>query len=1289
MSGLDQNTLMRQDYFALRRAKRGASTDAKVAASQALLAQRQLLAQQLNLTPMSGLPVSDAAAQITAAIAEHPVVIIAGETGSGKTTQLPKFCLQNGLGLTGTIAHTQPRRIAARTVAQRIAHEVGTELGEAVGYSVRFSDRSNPQSLLRVMTDGLLLTEIRRDRYLNAYDAIIVDEAHERSLNIDFLLGYLKRLLSQRHDLKVIVTSATIDVQRFADYFAGAPVIEVGGRSFPVTTRYIDNEADTQTKLVEVLRTIDAKPPGRAPDVLAFFAAEREIFDAAKALRMAFGERFEILPLYARLSLADQRRVFNPQGSKRRIVLATNVAETSLTVPNIGFVIDPGFARISRYSYRSKLQRLPIEPISQASANQRQGRCGRIAPGICYRLYSEQDFSSRQAYTDAEIRRVNLASVVLQMHAYGLGDIAKFPFVDPPEPRAIKDALRLLTELRALQGSKITALGKRMARLPVDPRLAAMLMAAGPLGSLNELLIIVAGLAVQDVRERPAEKAGAADAAHEKFIDEQSDFLSYLKLWSWIETQREQLSNRGWQTELRKQFINPLRVREWREIHRQLRTVCRQLKLSFNTKTANYRQIHEAVVAGSLSQIALHQERGRYQGARNLQMAIFPGSGLKKATPKWLVAAEVVETRRVFARCVGGIEAKWVESHAEHLVKRSFSDPVWSLKRGEVVAYEKVTLYGLTLVERRARSYTSVDPVLCRDLFLREGLVHGAIQPPPEFLAYNLERVAWVQDQEAKGRRRDLMIDDDAMYQFYAERLPSKICRTADLKHWLRGLSPAELEGLRFDENWLLKNQSTTLQDFDFPNHIEVGGITLPLAYRFAPGTDDDGISVDIPVGLVPNLGAEMFNWSVPGMLPALVEQWLRTLPKNKRRVLVPLPDKLDELCQRMLKPEVYRQGQFLAVLSGLLEDLYRLRVDAGDWDRQRLPEHLRFYCRILDAEGKTIIAGRDFADLQQRLRGQQSAASATAPTDAAIEALKQHKIADLPKAEMPEQVIAGTRQAPVIVYPGLSDMGAHVDLQLFASPAARDLANRRGYPRLMLQKIGKAGTYFRRELAKEKELGLYFSALGSAQQLTDQLMLNVVWYCYFEGRELPSSADQFADRAQSCRGDLAEIFAATVDVVRCSYKLRFQVMTRLDELNSPAYAQSKQDIIAHLQRLIPSNALEQTPFAWLPLLPRYIGGVLGRVQNLPGHVPKDMSLLSELRPLQQRFDALQASELMDSEALHEVRFLLEELRLKTFTEALARQRIEGAVIEPRQWKVSMKRIQQRLLSEERGVGLA
>ena len=1288
MSGLDQNTLMRQDYFALRHAKSGASTEAKVAASQALLAQRQRLAQQLDLTLMNGLPVSDAALQIRTAIADHPVVIVAGETGSGKTTQLPKFCLQNGLGLTGSIGHTQPRRIAARTVAQRIAQEVGAELGDAVGYSVRFSDRSNPQSLLRVMTDGLLLTEIRRDRYLNAYDAIIVDEAHERSLNIDFLLGYLNRLLIQRQDLRVIVTSATIDVQRFADYFAGAPVIEVGGRSFPVTTRYVEDDADTLTKLVDVLNTIDATPPGRAPDVLAFFAAEREIFDAAKALRMAFGERFEILPLYARLSLADQRRVFNPQGAKRRIVLATNVAETSLTVPNIGYVIDPGFARISRYSYRSKLQRLPIEPISQASANQRQGRCGRIAPGICYRLYSEQDFSSRQAYTDAEIRRVNLASVVLQMHAYGLGDISKFPFVDPPEPRAIKDALRLLTELRALQGSKITALGKRMARLPVDPRLAAMLMAAGPLGSLNEMLVIVAGLAVQDVRERPAEKVGAADAAHEKFIDEQSDFLGYLKLWTWIEAQREQLSNRAWQAELRRQFVNPMRVREWREIHRQLRTVCRQLKLSINSKPANYRQIHEAVVAGSLSQIALHQERGRYQGPRNLQLSIFPGSGLKKATPKWLVAAEVVETRRVFARCVGGIEAKWVEAHAEHLVKRSFSDPVWSLKRGEVIAYEKVTLYGLTLIDRRTRSFAPVDPALCRDLFLREGMVHGAIQQPPEFLVHNLERVAWVQDQEAKGRRRDLMVDDDALYQFYAERLPSKLCRVADLKHWLRGVSPQELAGLRFDENWLLKNQSPTLQESDFPNHLEFAGVSLPLRYRFAPGTAEDGISVDIPVGLAPNVNPEMFNWSVPGMLPAVVEQWLRTLPKNKRRVLAPLPDKLEEICLRLLKPEIYRQGQFLAVLGGVLEDLYRLQVDVSDWDRQRVPEHLHFYCRIIDPEGRAILADRDFASVQQRLRSEHSTSLAT-PTDNVIEAFVQRQITALPEDKVPDQVIAGTRQAPVIVYPGLSDAGTHVDLELFSSARERDRANRRGYARLMLQKLGKAGTYFRRQLAQEKELGLYFSALGSAQQLSDQLMLNVIWYCYFEGRELPRNADQFAERAQSLRGELAEVFAATVDVVRRSYKLRFQVMTRLDELDSPAFNESKQDIVAHLQRLIPSNVLEITPCTWLPLLPRYIGGILGRVQNLTGHVPKDISLLSQLQPLQQRFSTLQGCELADNHALQEVRFFLEELRLKTFTEALAKQRTEGAVTDPRHWKVSMKRIQERMLSEERLVGLA
>ena len=1288
MSSLDRNTLMRRDYFALRRAKPGASRDAKAAASAVLLERRRFAVQQLDLTPMQGLPVSAESAQIRAALADHQVIIVAGETGSGKTTQLPKFCLQNGLGLTGSIAHTQPRRIAARTVAQRIAQEVGCELGEAVGYSVRFSDRSNPHSLLRVMTDGLLLTEIRRDRYLNAYDAIIVDEAHERSLNIDFLLGYLRRLLTKRQDLKVIVTSATIDVQRFADYFAGAPVIEVGGRSFPVATRYMDGEADNLTKLIDVLHAIDATPPGQASDVLAFFAAEREIFDAAKTLRMAFGERFEILPLYARLSLTDQRRVFNPKGTKRRIVLATNVAETSLTVPNIGFVVDPGFARISRYSYRSKLQRLPIEPISQASANQRQGRCGRIAPGVCYRLYSEQDFAGRPAYTDAEIRRVNLASVVLQMHAYGLGDIAKFPFIDPPEPRAIKDALLLLVELKALRGSSITTLGKTMARLPVDPRLAAMLVAAGPLGCLQEMLIIVAALAVQDVRERPVEKAGAADAAHEKFNDERSDFLSYLKLWSWLEQQRDELSNKAWQNQLRKNFINPMRVREWREIYRQLRTLSRQLEFSINTKPGNYRQIHEAVVAGSLSQIAQHQERGRYQGPRGLQLNIFPGSALKKANPKWMVAAEVVETRRVFARCVAGIEAKWVESHAQHLVKRSYSDPSWSLKRGEVIAYEKVTLYGLALAERRPMSYAPIDPSLCRDLFIREALVHGALQQPPEFLSHNLRLVAWVQDQEAKGRRRDLMVHEDAIYQFYAQRLPEELCRAVDLKHWLRSASAEALESLRFTKQWLLKTEQPLLQESDFPNHLLAAGVELPLRYRFAPGAEDDGINLDIPIGILANLGAEQLNWSVPGLLPGLVEHWLRALPKNRRRVLVPLPDKIEELCERLLRKDVYRQGRFLAVLSGLLEDLYRLQVAAADWDAQRLPEHLRFFCRIVGTQGEVLACGRDLAQLQADLRQQQSTA-ASSNAQVVAEEFQQRSIKTLPVQAIPEQIVAGTRQAPVIVYPGLHDDGADVDLQIFDSPSERDRANRRGYARLMLQHLGKAGKFFRRELTKEKQLGLYFSALGSARELHDQLLLNVIWYCYFEHRPLPNDAEQFAQRAQSCRGDLADIFTTTVATMRSSLHLRLQIVTKLENFSSAAYQSSKQDILEHVQRLIPSTVLEQTDFAMLPLLPRYLGGILGRLDNLSGHVPKDVGLLQQLQPLQQRLYALQKSELADAEVTEEIRFLLEELRLKTFTESLSRQRAQSSGPDPRKWKVSSKRLEAQLLIEERRVGLA
>ena len=1299
MTSSSQPAIMRRDAFKLSRMAAGDKATALADASAQLYQQRHAAVQNLDCNLATGLPVSEAGERIRELIASHQVVIVAGETGSGKTTQLPKICLQAGMGKSGMIGHTQPRRIAARTVAQRIAQETGAQLGREVGFAVRFSDQTRDDTLVKVMTDGLLLAEIRHDRFLEKYDAIIVDEAHERSLNIDFLLGFLYRLTQKRRDLKVIVTSATIDVARFSAYFGNAPVVEVGGRTFPVDMEYRGQVDEDDNQLINVLEEIDAKPLSKARDVLAFFSGEREIFDAAKRLRRHFADRFEILPLYARLSAADQRRVFTQSAARRRIVLATNVAETSLTVPNIGYVIDTGLARVARYSYRSKLQRLPIEPISQASANQRAGRCGRIAPGICYRLFDESDFQSRPEFTDAEIRRVNLASVVLQMQALGLGDIYRFPFIDPPEHKAIKDAVRLLEELQAIASGKLTPLGRKMARMPVDPRLAAMLLASGEQGCLAQMLVIVSALAVQDVRERPIEKAQAADTAHEMFVDEQSDFLTYLNLWRWIEQQRAELTNSRWQTALRKRFINPMRVREWREIYRQLKSVCTELGLKANSNPANFQQIHESILVGSLSQIGRFEERGSYLAARNQRMRIFPGSGLAKRSPKWIVAAEIVETRRVFARCVASIESRWIEGHAQHLVRRRTSDPVWSMKRGEVVAYETVSLYGLILAERRPVAYHTIDPDFCRDLLIREGLVRGGVQDPPAFLRHNLELAAQILDAEAKGRRRDLLISEDHLAAIYDKLMPRHVCRVSDLRHWFKKRAGETKDALFFDEKMLLRRDDVGLQESDFPSALQLSELELPLKYRFAPGQPDDGITVTIPAGVLPSVNAELLEWSVPGMLPAVIEFWLRSLPKNKRKLLAPLPDKLPHLTNRLLQPQCYRQGRLLTALSQLLRDLHRIEVTAEDWDKERLPEHLRMRCAVVDESAKELASGRELQQIKDKL------ANKLVPAASDFSDYEQADIEAFPE-QLPDHIVVQTAAGPTVGFPGLSFCGTKatkgakvskaekgkrgsVNLAVFASAAERDIANRHGYAQLALTQLGKPAQFFRRELGKHRQLGLYFASLGNAEVLAEELLLSVAWYCYFDGRTLPSTAQEFTQRMADCRGELADVFALTLSSFETVLKLRFELVGLIDSLRSPGLLPSLDDAKTELDALVPSNVLSITPLRFLPSLPFYLEGLKHRLAQLRGHVPKDRQLMQQVKPLHQRLEAIKMAEMHDPSIDAELHFLLQELRLKLFAEPLALQKRPRPAFVGSDSKVSLKRVEEKMRLEEQRVGLA
>jgi len=1243
-----------------------------LAAAQARL-ERRRLQRTLGIGAIdypAELPIVAHLDEVRRALAEHRVVIVAGETGSGKTTQLPKLCLDAGFGVRGAIAHTQPRRLAARAVASRIAEELHVTLGEQVGYAVRFSDRTSPDTLVKVMTDGLLLTEIRHDRDLLAYDVVIVDEAHERSLNIDFLLGYLTALLHRRDDLKVIVTSATIDVGKFAAHFGGAPVVEVGGRGHPVEVRYRtpdDGVADPIADIVACVDEIATLPPGAAQDLLVFLAGEREILEVSRALRRAHGERFEVLPLYARLPASEQQRIF-ARGGRRRIVLATNVAETSLTVPNIGFVVDTGLARISRYSFRSKLQRLPIERISRASADQRKGRCGRVAPGVCYRLYSEADHLEQSEYTDPEILRTNLAAVVLQMRAFGLGDPASFPFLDPPDPRALRDADTLLTELGAIDGDRLTDAGRAMARLPVDPRLARMLVDAAARGALAELLVIVSGLAINDPRERPLEQRAAADAAHREFRDERSDFLSLLAIFRWYEATRQASGSSALQRACRDRFLSAQRLREWRDLHRQLLLAIRDLGWRENARAADYESVHTAILSGSASLVGTRGERGEYLGARGLKFRIFPGSGLAQATPRWLVAAEISETQRVYARCVAAVDARWIERVAAHLVKRNYSEPHWDRRRGEVMAFEHVTLYGLTLAEKRRVSFKRVDRAVARDLFIREGLVAGALDRPPPFLEHNLDVIREVREIEARERRRDLLVEEAALAAFYDERLPADVVDVRSLESWRRSAEARAPKLLYMRREDIVTRLDAQDLDAQFPSSITLGGIGFDLKYAFAPGAVDDGVSLQAPIGLLHHVTADAIEWLVPGLLAPKCEDLIRTLPKSLRRPLAPLPEKLDVIVPLLLRPDVYRHGRLTAALGRYLDGLYGVRTAREDWDVARLSPHLRMNVQVRDTAGRLVDQDRDVETLRDR-----HADRIAARLDAASRHdLEQRGLERFPEHGVPERVVLGEGRDQVLLYPALVDAGERVDLVLVATPAEQRAASRAGYVRLVQLADRNLTKLMRRTVRDRKTLGLLYASLGTADALADHVLFAATWQCFFEEGGLPESAEAFRRRLSERREAWNPTFVKVLAACERILEHRFRVVRALDETRSKAYASTVADVRRQLARLVPADFLRSVPAARLEDLPRYLDGMLARLNSLQGRVDKDAQAQAVVEGFERRVDALGAAAPEDVHVA--LRFGLEELRIALFAQRVGTRD-----------KMSPKRFEQLLAAAESG----
>nr|WP_090277515.1 ATP-dependent RNA helicase HrpA [Mycolicibacterium komanii]CRL72080.1 ATP-dependent helicase HrpA [Mycolicibacterium komanii] len=1195
---------------------RGADPEKIAKLAEQIAAAEGLVATRVAAVPTityPDLPVSERRDEIAKAINEHQVVIVAGETGSGKTTQLPKICLDLGRGVRGTIGHTQPRRLAARTVAQRIADEVGSPLGDAIGYTVRFTDQAGDRTLVKLMTDGILLAEIQRDRRLLRYDTLILDEAHERSLNVDFLLGYLRELLPRRPDLKVIVTSATIEPERFAAHFDNAPIVEVSGRTYPVEIRYrplevavpVDEDDDPDDPDHEVVRTqmrdqteaivdaiheLESEPPG---DVLVFLSGEREIRDTAEALRGLTNT--DVLPLYARLPTAEQQRVFQPGHTGRRVVLATNVAETSLTVPGIRYVVDPGTARISRYSRRTKVQRLPIEPISQASAAQRAGRSGRTAPGVCIRLYSEEDFAARPRYTDPEILRTNLAAVILQMAALNLGEIESFPFLDPPDRRSIRDGVQLLQELGAFDtDGAITDVGRRLAQLPVDPRLGRMILQADAEGCVREILVLAAALSIPDPRERPADREEAARQKHARFADEHSDFVSYLNLWRYLSEQRKELSGNAFRRMCRDEFLHYLRIREWQDLVGQLRSIARDLGIteSRDPEPADPGSVHAALLAGLLSHIGLRDGDGReYQGARNFKVVLAPGSVLTKRPPRWIVVADLVETSRLFGRIGARIQPEAAERIAGDLVQRTYSEPHWDARRGAVMAYERVTLYGLPLVPRRRVGYSQIEPELARELFIRHALVEGDWQTRHHFFRDNARLREEVEELEEKARRRDLLVGDDEIFAFYEARIPADVVSARHFDAWWKKQRHITPDLLTFTRDDLLRTEDAAAGQ---PDAWRAGDLALPLSYRFEPGAEDDGVTVHVPVEVLARLGGDEFAWQVPALREELVTALIRSLPKALRRNFVPAPDTARAVLSAITpgtEPLLEAVQRELHRRTGVL-----VPIDAFDLDK--LPSHLRVTFAVEGADGTELARGKDLDALQHEL----AAPVRQAVADAVAGGLDRTGLRAWPDDldALPRTVENTVGGHTVRGYPALADAGDTVDLHVFPTAAEQLASMGAGTRRLLRLATPSPVKAVERQLSPRTKLVLGANPDGSLQALledcadaaTDMLAPAPAW-----------TRDEFAALRDRVAADLVSTTAGIVTRVERVLSAAHDVEVALPSAPSTAQADAIADIRGQLERLLPRGFVATTGAAHLSDLTRYLLAIGRRLERLP-HAP-------------------------------------------------------------------------------------
>ncbi|MCP3666585.1 MAG: ATP-dependent RNA helicase HrpA [Gammaproteobacteria bacterium] len=1209
------------------------------------------------------LPISERRTEIAKLIDHHQVIILCGETGSGKSTQLPKICLSLGRGVFGRIGHTQPRRIAARSLASRISSELGVELGTSVGYKVRFHDRVGPQSHVKLMTDGMLLAEIQRDRYLNEYDTLIIDEAHERSLNIDFLLGYLRQLLPKRPDLKLIITSATIDPERFSSHFGDAPIINVSGRTYPVELRYRPPEEEggserddaIQQSILDAVDELSGKDRG---DILVFLSGEREIRETAENLRKHKMALTEVLPLYARLGPGEQGRIFKP-GGQRRIILATNVAETSLTVPGIRYVIDAGFARISRYSHRSKVQRLPVERVAQASANQRKGRCGRVSEGICIRLYSEEDFESRPEFTEPEVQRTNLASVILQMKLLGFGDIDAFPFVDPPDSRLIKDGYRVLEEIGAVDGLRqVTRLGRQLSRLPVDPRIARMLFAAAHEGCLKEVQVIAAALSVQDPRDRPIDKRQEADQAHALFVEETSDFLGYLKLWDFLEEKRRHLTKRKFRVLCRGHFLSWTRVQEWHDIHHQIRGQMHEMGLKENEEDAGHDPIHMAILSGLLSHVGFKgsgKDR-EYLGARNSRFSIFPGSALFKGQPKWVMASELVETSKLYARTVAKIEPEWIESLAGHLIRRSYSEPHWQKRRGQVGGYERVTLFGITLVPRRRINYGPLKPEESREIFIRFALVEGDFDTRGPFWRHNKELIAHVEHLEHKSRRRDLMVDQESLYEFYDKRIPEGIYSTPQFESWLRKATSDEPKLLHMREDDLM-NRDAGLSDYDFPDQLDLGGLLLPLKYQFDPGNQRDGVTLKIPLMALNQVSEARCQWLVPGLLRERVVTLMRGLPKGVRKLIVPVPDYADA-CLKELEPT---DKPLQLALSEKLEQLVGVHIPEDAWPEASLPNHLRMNYQVVNEKGKIVDSGRDLQQLKQRHRGKQ----ASQPVPLQEPGLEQRGLIDWPVGELAESIELNRGGIKLRGFPALVDEGESVALKVLDSRSNAEREHRAGVRRLIMLKLAKDMRYLKRNLNGLEKFRLQYAKVpkppkdlrgGKLPGLEQELVALILDHTFL--KDAPEIRDEtaFIERLEERKGELmteaGQVMKRVQQIFDRYQKLR-KALAGSTQIN---WMDSLADMNEQLDSLVYRGFLLQVPYEQLRHYPRYLQALEKRLEKLTHAASRDRQALRQMAPLYrewQKRESRYRQEGRVDERIDALRWMFEELRVSLFAQEL------------------------------------